>query len=58
MYTTVDYRLAIRLWEQGRLGHFPSLISERIRLEQAPGAVAALSRGDAPDNIKTIIRFE
>jgi hypothetical protein len=46
------------LWERGRLGHFPSLISERIRLDQAPEAVAALAHGDLPDNIKTIIRFE
>ena len=58
MYTAVDYRLAIRLWERGRLKHFPSLISERIRLDQAPEAVAALAHGDLPDNIKTIIRFE
>ena len=58
MYTGVDYRLAIRLWEQGRLDPFPSLVSECIRLEQAPEAVAALAAGRLPDNIKTIIRFE
>ena len=58
MYTAVDYRLAIRLWEQGRLGQFPRLVSERIRLEQAPEAVAALAAGKLPDNIKTIIRFD
>ena len=58
MYTAVDYRLAIRLWEQGRLGQFPSLISERIRLEQAPDVVAALAAGRLPDNVKTIIRFD
>jgi L-iditol 2-dehydrogenase len=58
MYTGVDYRLAIRLWEQGRLDPFPSLVSERIRLDQAPEAVAALAAGKQPDNIKTIIRFE
>ena len=58
MYTGVDYRLAIRLWEQGRLDPFPSLVSERIRLEQAPEAVAALAAGKLPDNIKTIIRFD
>jgi L-iditol 2-dehydrogenase len=58
MYTGVDYRLAIRLWEQGRLDPFPSLISERIRLEQAPEMVAVLAAGKQPDNIKTIIRFD
>jgi threonine dehydrogenase-like Zn-dependent dehydrogenase len=58
MYTGVDYRLAIRLWEQGRLEPFPSLVSERIRLDQAPEAVAALAVGKLPDNIKTIIRFD
>jgi L-iditol 2-dehydrogenase len=58
MYTGVDYRLAIRLWEQGRLDPFPSLVSERIRLEQAPEAIAALAAGRLPDNIKTIIRFD
>jgi L-iditol 2-dehydrogenase len=58
MYTAVDYRLAIRLWEQGRLGQFPQLISERIRLEQAPVTVTALAGGRLSDNIKTIIRFE
>jgi L-iditol 2-dehydrogenase len=58
MYTGVDYRLAIRLWEQGRLDPFPSLVSECIRLEQAPEAVAALAAGRLPDNIKTIIRFD
>jgi len=57
MYTGVDYRLAIRLWEQGRLDPLPSLVSERIRLDQAPEAVAALAAGKLPDNIKTIIRF-
>jgi L-iditol 2-dehydrogenase len=58
MYTGVDYRLAIRLWEQGRLDPFPSLVSERIRLDQAPEAVAALAAGKLPDNIKTIIEFD
>jgi len=58
MYTAVDYRLAIRLWEQGRLGQLPRLVSERIRLEQAPEAVAALAAGKQPDNVKTIIRFD
>jgi L-iditol 2-dehydrogenase len=58
MYTGVDYRMAIRLWEQGRLPQFPALISERIRLDQAPEVVAALAEGKQPDNIKTIIRFE
>lgn len=58
MYTGADYRLAIRLWEQGRLAQFPALVSERIRLDQAPEAVAALAAGRRPDNIKTIIRFE
>jgi len=58
MYTGVDYRLAFRLWEQGRLAQFPSLVSERIRLDQAPEAVAVLAAGKSPDNIKTIIRFE
>jgi hypothetical protein len=58
MYTGVDYRLAIRMWEQGRLGQFPRLISNCIRLEQAPEIVAALAAGKLPDNIKTIIRFD
>ena len=58
MYTGADYRLAIRLWEQGRLDAFPSLVSERIRLAQAPEMVAALAAGKLPDNIKTIIRFD
>ncbi len=58
MYTGVDYQLAIRLWEQGRLDPFPSLVSERIRLEQAPETVAALAAGTLPDNIKTIIQFD
>jgi threonine dehydrogenase-like Zn-dependent dehydrogenase len=58
MYTAVDYRLAIRLWEQGRLGQFPRLVSESIRLDQAPGVVAALAAGKLPDSIKTIIRFD
>lgn len=57
MYTDVDYRLAIRLWEQGRLAPFPSLVSERIRLDQAPEMVAALAAGTLPDNVKTIIEF-
>ena len=57
MYTGVDYRLAIRLWEQGRLAQFSTLVSERIRLGQAPEAVAALAAGKSPDNIKTIIEF-
>jgi L-iditol 2-dehydrogenase len=58
MYTAVDYRLAIRLWEQGRLVPFPSLVSERIRLDQAPERVSALAAGKLPDNVKTIIRFD
>lgn len=58
MYTGVDYRLAIRLWEQGRLAKFPTLVSERIRLDQAPETVAALAAGRRPDNIKTILRFD
>jgi D-arabinose 1-dehydrogenase-like Zn-dependent alcohol dehydrogenase len=57
MYTGADYRLAIRLWEQGRLAHFPMLVSERIRLDQAPDMVAGLAAGKHPDNIKTIIEF-
>ena len=58
MYTGVDYRLAIRLWEQGRLGQFHTLVSERIRLDQAPEAIIALAAGKRPDNIKTVIEFE
>jgi L-iditol 2-dehydrogenase len=58
MYTDVDYRLAIRLWEQGHLDRFPSLVSERIRLDQAPETVAALAAGKLPDNVKTIIQFD
>ena len=58
MYTGADYRLAIRLWEQGRLGQFHTLVSERIRLDHAPEAVVALAAGKRPDNIKTIIEFE
>jgi threonine dehydrogenase-like Zn-dependent dehydrogenase len=58
MYTGVDYRLAIRLWEQGRLAKFSTLVSERIRLDQAPEAIVALAAGKLPDNIKTIIEFE
>jgi L-iditol 2-dehydrogenase len=57
MYTGVDYRLAIRLWDQGRLAQFPVLVTERIRLDRAPGAVAALAAGKLPDNIKTIVEF-
>jgi L-iditol 2-dehydrogenase len=57
MYTGVDYRLAIQLWDEGRLARFPELMSERISLDQAPEAVAALAAGKRPDNIKTIIRF-
>lgn len=58
MYTGVDYRLAIRLWEQGRLAKLPTLVTERIRLNQAPATVAALAAGKLPDNIKTIIQFD
>ncbi len=58
MYTGTDYRLAIRLWEQGRLAQLSSLVSERIRLDEAPGMVAALADGKQPDNLKTIIRFD
>ncbi|HEX7549420.1 MAG TPA: hypothetical protein VF579_02480, partial [Candidatus Methylomirabilis sp.] len=57
MYTADDYRLAMQLWERGYLSFLPELITERIALEQAPAAVAALARGERPDNIKTIIRF-
>jgi len=56
MYTAEDYRLAIRLWERGSLHHLSSLITERIRLEDAPGVVAALARGEKVDSIKTIIQ--
>lgn len=58
MYTAVDYRLAAQLWEQGHLKQFPALVSERIPLDQAPATVAALARGERPDNMKTIIRFD
>jgi L-iditol 2-dehydrogenase len=57
MYTGVDYRLAIRLWEQGRLAKFSTLVSECIRLDQAPEAIVALAAGKLPDHIKTIIEF-
>jgi L-iditol 2-dehydrogenase len=58
MYTRTDYRLAIHLWEQGRLAQFPSLVSERIGLDQAPEMLSALAAGKRPDDIKTIIRFD
>ena len=57
MYTADDYRLAMRLWERGNLSPLPELITERIVLEQAPAAMAALARGERPDSIKTIIEF-
>jgi threonine dehydrogenase-like Zn-dependent dehydrogenase len=58
MYTADDYRLAIRLWERGHFPELSSLIAERITLEQAPAAVAALAYGKQPDAIKVIIRFK
>ena len=56
MYTAEDYRLAIRLWQAGRLDLCP-LLTERIDLMDAPAVIAALARNDKPDNIKTIIGF-
>jgi threonine dehydrogenase-like Zn-dependent dehydrogenase len=58
MYTADDYRLAIRLWERGHFPELSSLIADRITLEQAPAAVAALAHGKQPDAIKVIIRFD
>lgn len=58
MYTGADYRLAIRLWKEGRLSNFSHLVSERIGLDEAPETVAALAAGKRTDNIKTIIRFD
>ncbi len=57
MYTTEDYRLAIRLWERGALKKLPTLITDRIALEQAPVVVAGMAHGDRPDAIKTIVQF-
>jgi L-iditol 2-dehydrogenase len=56
MYTAEDYRLAIRLWEAGRLELRP-LLTERIALAEAPSAVAALAANAKPDNIKSVIVF-
>jgi len=58
MYTAEDYRLAIRLWGRGYLQALPSLITERIPLEEAPEVVAALAAGAKPDNLKTVIHFD
>lgn len=57
MYTAEDYRLAIRLWCRGSLNPIRWLITDRIRLEEAPEVIAALARGHRPDSIKTVIRF-
>ncbi len=57
MYTADDYRLAIRLWQRGQLEHLPQLLTERIPLARGPETVAALARGEKPDNVKTIIEF-
>jgi threonine dehydrogenase-like Zn-dependent dehydrogenase len=57
MYTADDYQLAIRLWEKGLLP-FRDLVSERITLAQAPGAVAAFAANAKPDVVKTVIRFD
>jgi L-iditol 2-dehydrogenase len=57
MYTADDYQLAIRLWEKGLLP-LSTLISERIRLDQAPAAVAAFARNGKSDTIKSVIRFD
>ena len=57
MYTAEDYRLAMRLWARGQLDRLPALLTERISLADAPATVAALARGNKPDNIKTIIQF-
>jgi len=57
MYTAADYRLAIRLWERGQLGHLSSLLTDRISLSDAPAMVAALAKGERPDAIKVIIDF-
>jgi L-iditol 2-dehydrogenase len=56
MYTAEDYTLAIRLWERGQFGNLPTLITERIALEQAPAVVASLAHGERPDTIKAIIQ--
>lgn len=53
-----DYTLAIRLWARGDLRCFPSLITERIRLEDAPRVFVALASGEKTDSIKTTIRFD
>ena len=51
-----DSTLAIWLWARGDLRCFPSLITEQIRLEDAPGV--ALASGEEADSIKTIIQFD
>jgi len=56
MYTGEDYALAIRLWEAGRVDFRP-LLTERVRLPEAPEAIAALARLAKPDSIKTTIFF-
>lgn len=57
MYTADDYRLAIRLWQAGRLD-LRSLLTDRISLADAPAMVADLAKGKRPDAIKVIIRFD
>ena len=57
-YTAEDYALAIRLWERREFTPLPSLITERISLDRAPSMVAELARGERPDTIKAIIRFD
>jgi L-iditol 2-dehydrogenase len=56
MYTGEDYRLAISLWNAGRLDLRP-LISDRIGLSDAPAAIADLARGSRPDAVKIVIGF-
>lgn len=57
--STVDeFALAIRLWERGNLPHLSSLLTERIRLTDAPSVVAAMARGEKTDSIKITIAFD
>lgn len=57
--STVDeYALAIRLWERGDLPHLTSLLTQRIRLTDAPGVVAAMARGERTERIKITIAFD
>lgn len=57
MYTSDDYQISLKQWKKGYT-NLKALITQKIKLEEAPKIISKLANHEMIDDVKTIIDFD